>query len=46
MKSWLKDENIEMYSTHKGGKSVAAKQFIRNLFEKVYRYITAISSMY
>ena len=31
MKSWLKDNDIEMYSTHNEGKSVAAERFITTL---------------
>ena len=30
-KKWLKNNNIEMYSTHNEGKSVVAKRFIRTL---------------
>ena len=30
-KKWLKDNDIEMYSTHKEGKSVTAERFIRTL---------------
>ena len=29
MKSWLQDNNVEMYSTHNEGKSVVAETFIR-----------------
>ena len=29
MKSWLQDDNIEMYSVHSEGKSVVAGRFIR-----------------
>ena len=42
MKSWLKDHNIEMYSIHNKGKSVAAERFIRTL--KKYKYMTSIST--
>ena len=31
MKSWLKDNNIEGYSTHNEGKSVVAESFITTL---------------
>ena len=31
MKSWLQDNNIEMYSIHNEGKSIAAERFIRTL---------------
>ena len=40
-KKWLKDKNIEMYSTHNEGKSVVAERFIRNL--KIYKHMTGIS---
>ena len=33
MKSWLKDNNIEMYSTHNEGKSAIAERFSKN---KIY----------
>ena len=42
MKSWLKND-IEMYSTHNEGKSVAAERFIRVLKNKIYKYMTSIS---
>ena len=31
IKSWLQDNDIEMYSMHNEGKSVVAERFIRNL---------------
>ena len=31
MKSWLQDNDIEMYLTHKEGKSVVAERFIKTL---------------
>ena len=34
MKSWLQDNNIEIYSTHNEGKSVVAERFIRTLKSK------------
>ena len=34
-KKWLKDNNIEMYSTHNEGKSVLAERFIRTLKNKI-----------
>ena len=43
MKSWLQNNNIEMYSIHHEGKSVAADGFIRTLKNKVYKYMTSIS---
>ena len=42
-KKWLNDNDIEMYSTHKEGKSVIAERFIRTLKTKIYKYMTAIS---
>ena len=42
-KKWLEDNDIVMYSTHNGGKSVAAERFIRTLKSKIYKYTTAIS---
>ena len=42
-KKWLKDNNIEVYSTHNEGKSVVAERFIRTLKNKIYKNMTAIS---
>ena len=42
-KKWLKDSDIEMYSTHNKGKSVIAERFIRTLKSKIYKYMTLIS---
>ena len=42
-KKWLKDNNIEMYSTHNEGKSVVAERFIRTIKNKIYKYMTSIS---
>ena len=42
-KKRLKDNNIEMYSTHNEGKSVIAEIFIRTLKNKSYKHITANS---
>ena len=42
-KKWLKDNNIEKYATHNGGKSVVAERFIRTLKNKIYKHMTAIS---
>ena len=42
-KKWLKDNDIEMYSIHNEGKSVATERFIRTLKNKIYKYMTAIS---
>ena len=42
-KKWLKDNNIEMYSTHNEGKSVVTERFIRTLKNKIHKHMTAIS---
>ena len=42
-KKWLKDNDIEMYSTNNEGKSVVAERFIRTLKTKIYKYMTLIS---
>ena len=42
MKSWLQDNDIEIYSTHNEGKSVAAARFIRTLKNKIYKYMTSV----
>ena len=43
MKSWLEENNIEMYSTHNEGESVVAEKFITTLKNKIYKYMTSIS---
>ena len=43
MKSWLQDNDIEMYSIHRDGKSVVAKRFIRTLKHKSCKYTTSLS---
>ena len=35
MQSWLQNNNIEMYPTHKEGKSVVAEKFVRTLKNKI-----------
>ena len=42
-KSFLKINNIEMYSTYNEGKSVVAERFIRTLKNKIFKHMTAIS---
>ena len=39
MKSFLQNNNIEMYSTHNEEKSVVAERFIRILKNKIYKYM-------
>ena len=36
MKSWLRDSDIEMYSTHNEGDSVVAEKFNRTLKNTIY----------
>ena len=43
MKSWLEKNDMEMYSTHKEGKSVVDERFFRTLKNKIYKYMTSIS---
>ena len=43
VKSWLQDNDIEMYSTHKKRKSVVTERFIRTLRNKIYKWITLVS---
>ena len=45
MKSWLQDNNIEIYSTHDEAKSLVAERFIRTLKNKIYKYMTSISKL-
>ena len=42
-KKWLKGNDIEMYSTHHEGKSVATERFIRTLKNNIYKQMTSIS---
>ena len=41
-KSFLKQNDIEMYSTHFEGKSVVAERFIKTLKNKIYKHMTTI----
>ena len=43
MKSWLKDNDIEIFSTHNEGKLVSAGRFIRSLKNTTYKHVTSIS---
>ena len=42
-KKWLKYNNVEIYSIHNEGKSVAAERFIINLKNKIYKHMAAVS---
>ena len=43
MKSWLQDNNIEIYSTNNEGKNVFVGRFIRTLKNGIYKYMTSVS---
>ena len=40
MKSWLENNDIELYSAHNTGRSAIAERFIRTLKNKIYKYIS------
>ena len=42
-KKSLKDNDIEIYSIHNEGKSVAAERFIKTLKTKIYKYVSSVS---
>ena len=43
MKSFLHDNDIEIYSRYNEGKSVIAERFVRTLKNKIYKYMTLVS---
>ena len=43
MKSWLQDNDTEMYSIHNKGKSAVSERFVRTIKNKIYKYMTSIS---
>ena len=43
MKSWLQDNNIEIYSTHNEGKSAVTEWFIIILKNKIYKHLSSFS---
>ena len=43
MKSFLQNNNTEIYLAHNEGKSVVAERFIRTLKNKIYKYMTSMS---
>ena len=45
MKSWLEDDDIEMYSSLKEGIPVVAERYIKTLKNEIYKYMTSISKM-
>ena len=46
MKSCLEKNDIEMYSTHNGGKFVVSEIFIRTLKNQIYKYMISILNVY
>ena len=42
-KSWLQDNDIEIYLTHNEGKPAVAERFIRTLKNKIYKYMPLMS---
>ena len=42
MKSFLQNNNIEMYSTHNEGKFVVTERFIRTLKNQIHKYMTSV----
>ena len=46
IKSWLQDNDIKIYSTHKEKKSVVAERFIRIWENTIYKYMTTISKIF
>ena len=42
MTSWLEKNSIEMYLTYNEGKSAVAERFIRNLKNRIYKYMNSI----
>ena len=46
IKSWLQDNNIEKYSTHSEENFVVAERFIRTLKNKIYNYMTSVSTIH
>ena len=43
MKSWLQDNDIEMYSTHNEGKCLVAERFIITFKNKIYKHMASVS---
>ena len=41
MKTWLKENDVEIYSTHNNGISVAAERSIKTLKNKIFKYMTS-----
>ena len=43
MKSWLQDNDIDIYSTYNERKSIITERFIRTLKNNIYKYLRLIS---
>ena len=43
--NFLKNNDIEMYSTHNEGKPVVAERFIKTLKNKIYKHMTTVSKI-
>ena len=41
-KSWLKENDIQMYTTQNEWKSVVSERLIRTLRNKIYEYMTSV----
>ena len=44
MKSWLEKNTIDVHSAHNERKCVVAERFIRTFKNKIYKYMTSVSS--
>ena len=42
MKSFLQNNDIQMYSMHNEGKSFIDERFVRTLKNKIYKYMTLV----
>ena len=42
MKSFLQNDNIEIYSTHNEERFFASERFIRTLKNKIYKYMNSL----
>ena len=42
IRSFLQNNNIEMYSTHNEGNLVVPERFVRTLKNKIYKYMTSM----
>ena len=45
-KTFLKINNIEMYSTYNKGKFAVAERFIKTLKHKIFKHMTDVSKMF